>query len=154
MPFFSEMALSLSRRHLPCGTALETAVRIDASSAKFSAKSHIQMSPFKMSLFRASWVSDSANALMNDLCFSGLKLPQVFTILLISEVSKRGWRELSGVIRANRFARFARIGWFARIGNSSDSCESAWRAIKIGVSIVNDSREWLRANRVANRPCH
>ena len=34
------------------------------------------------------------------------------------------------MIRANRFARFARIG--ARIGNSSDSCESAWRAIKIG----------------------
>ena len=27
---------------------------------------------------------------------------------------------LSGVIRANRFARFARIGWFARIGSSSD----------------------------------
>ena len=48
---------------------------------------------------------------------------------------------LSGVIRANRFARFARIGWLARIGNSSDSCESAWRAIKIGVSIANDSRE-------------
>ena len=62
---------------------------------------------------------------------------------------------LSGVIRANRFARFARIGWFARIGNSSDSCESAWRAIKIGVSIANDSRESIRAaNRVANRPCH
>ena len=37
---------------------------------------------------------------------------------------------LSGVIRANRFARFARIGWFARIGNSSDSRESAWCAIK------------------------
>ena len=31
---------------------------------------------------------------------------------------------LSGVIRPNRFARFARIGWFARIGNSSDSGES------------------------------
>ena len=61
---------------------------------------------------------------------------------------------LSGVIRANRFARFARIGWFARIGNSSDSCESAWRTIKIGVSIANDSRESIRANRVANRPCH
>ena len=54
--------------------------------------------------------------------------------------------KVSGVIRANRFARFARIGWFARIGNSSDSGESAWRAIKIGVSIAN-------ANRVANRPC-
>ena len=48
---------------------------------------------------------------------------------------------LSGVIRANRFARFARIGWFARIGNSSDSGESAWYAINIGVSIANDSRE-------------
>ena len=48
---------------------------------------------------------------------------------------------LSGVIRANRFARFARIGWFARIGTSSDACESAWRAIKIGVSTANDSRE-------------
>ena len=62
--------------------------------------------------------------------------------------------ELSGVICANRFARFARIGWFARIRNSSDLCESAWRAIKIGVSIANDSRESIRANRVANRPCH
>ena len=35
---------------------------------------------------------------------------------------------------------------FARIGNSSDSCESAWRAIKIGVSSADrfariDSRE-------------
>ena len=49
--------------------------------------------------------------------------------------------ELSGVIRANGFARFARIGWFARIGNWSDSCQSAWRAIKTGVSIANDSRE-------------
>ena len=63
-------------------------------------------------------------------------------------------RDLSGVIRANRFARFARIGWFARIGNSNDSGESAWRAINIGVSIANDSRELIRANRVANRPCH
>ena len=53
-----------------------------------------------------------------------------------------------GVIRANRFARFARIG------NSSDSGESARRAIKIGVSSANDSRESIRANRVANRPCH
>ena len=35
--------------------------------------------------------------------------------------------------------RFARIAWFARIGNSSGSCESAWRAIKIGVAIANDS---------------
>ena len=50
--------------------------------------------------------------------------------------------------------RFARIGWFARIGTSSDSRESAWCAIKIGVSIANDSRESIRANRVANRPCH
>ena len=41
-------------------------------------------------------------------------------------------QDLSGVIRANRFARFARITRFARIGKSSDSCESAWRAIKIG----------------------
>ena len=66
------------------------------------------------------------------------------------------WKKavLSGVIRANRFARFARIGWFSRIGNSNDSCESAWRATKIGVSIANDSRESIRANRVANRPCH
>ena len=54
----------------------------------------------------------------------------------------------SGMIRANRFARFARIG------NSSDSGESAWRAIKIVVSIAKDSRESIRANRVANRPCH
>ena len=53
---------------------------------------------------------------------------------------------LSGVIRANRFARLARIGWFSRIRNSSDSCESAWRAMKIGASIANESR----ANRVAN----
>ena len=28
------------------------------------------------------------------------------------------------------------------------------RAIKIGVSVANDSRESIRANRVANRPCH
>ena len=62
--------------------------------------------------------------------------------------------KLSGMIRANRFARFARIGWFVRIGNSSDSGESVWRAIKIGVSIANDSRESIRANRIANRPCH
>ena len=34
------------------------------------------------------------------------------------------------MIRANRFARFARFRWSARIGNSSDSCESDWRAIK------------------------
>ena len=62
---------------------------------------------------------------------------------------------LSGVIRANRFARFARSGWFARIGNSSDLCESAWRAIKIGVQL-RMIRNWtpIRANRVANRPCH
>ena len=32
----------------------------------------------------------------------------------------------------------------ARIGNSSDSCESSWRTIKIGVSIANDSRESIR----------
>ena len=68
------------------------------------------------------------------------------------------WRSLgmssSGVIRANRFARFARIRWFARIRNSSDPCESAWRAIKTGVSIANDSRERIRANCVGNRPCH
>ena len=58
--------------------------------------------------------------------------------------------ELSGVIRAiGWFARFVRIGWFARIGNSSDSGESAWRAIKIGASIANDSRESF-----ANCPCH
>ena len=61
---------------------------------------------------------------------------------------------LCGAIRANRFARFARITRFARIGNSSDSCESACHAIKIGGSIANDSRESIRANRVANRPCH
>ena len=48
-------------------------------------------------------------------------------------------RRLSGVIRANRFARFARIR-FARIGNLSDSGESARRAIRIGVSIANDAR--------------
>ena len=46
------------------------------------------------------------------------------------------------------------VAWFARIGNSSDSCESAWRAIKIGASIAHASRESIRANRVANRPCH
>ena len=28
------------------------------------------------------------------------------------------------------------------------------RAMKIGVSIANDSRESIRANRVANRQCH
>ena len=56
-------------------------------------------------------------------------------------------------------ARFTRIdshdsreSGFARIGNSSDSGASAWRAIKIGVSIVNDSCESIRANHVANRP--
>ena len=58
-------------------------------------------------------------------------------------------RELSGVMRANRFARFARITRFARIGNSSDSGESARRAINIGVQL-----RMIRANRVANRPCH
>ena len=40
-------------------------------------------------------------------------------------------RPLSGVIRAT----------WVRIGNSSDSCESAWRAIKIAVSIANYSSE-------------
>ena len=39
---------------------------------------------------------------------------------------------LSGVIRANRPAAL----------------------LKIGVSIANDSRESIHANRVANRPCH
>ena len=28
------------------------------------------------------------------------------------------------------------------------------RAVKIGVSLANDSRDSIRANRVANRPCH
>ena len=42
------------------------------------------------------------------------------------------------------------VACFARIGNSSDSCELVWRAVRIGVSITNDSRESLRAN----RPCH
>ena len=60
----------------------------------------------------------------------------------------------SGVIRANRFARFARIGGVARIGNSDDSGEWAWRAIKIGAWIANDLCESIRANRVANLPCH
>ena len=77
------------------------------------------------------------------------KLPALYPCSSLAEE-----QDLSGVIRANRFARFARIGWFARIGNSSDFCESAWRAIKIGVSIANDSRESIRANRIANRPCH
>ena len=34
------------------------------------------------------------------------------------------------------FARIDSHGWFARIGNSSDSCESAWRAIKFGASWI------------------
>ena len=42
---------------------------------------------------------------------------------------KRFASSLSGVIRANGFARFARIGWLARIGNSNDSGDSAWCAI-------------------------
>ena len=62
------------------------------------------------------------------------------------------------------------VAWFARIdshdsresGDSRESeirviresCESAWRAINIGVSVANDSRESIRANRVANRSCH
>ena len=46
------------------------------------------------------------------------------------------------------------VAWFARIGNSSDSCESALRAMKTGVSFARiDSRESIRANRVANCPC-
>ena len=57
------------------------------------------------------------------------------------DLKKQTSPPLSGVIRANRFARFARIGWFARIGNSNDSGESAWRAIKIGVWIANELRE-------------
>ena len=44
----------LSGRCFPCGTFLERAVRIDVSSANFRAKSHFQMSPFKMFPFRAS----------------------------------------------------------------------------------------------------
>ena len=44
---------------------------------------------------------------------------------------------LCGVSRANRFARFARIGWLERIGNSSDSGESATR-YKHRVSVAND----------------
>ena len=36
-------APSLSRRRLPCGIALERAVRVDVSSANFRAKSHFQM---------------------------------------------------------------------------------------------------------------
>ena len=42
-------ALSLPRRRFPCGIALERAERIDMSSANFTAKSHFQTSPFKMS---------------------------------------------------------------------------------------------------------
>ena len=55
---------------------------------------------------------------------------------------------------ARRFARFTRIGWFARIGNSSDSGESTSRAFKIGASIANDSRESIRVSRFANRWCN
>ena len=61
-----------------------------------------------------------------------------------------GQGKLSGVIRANRFARFVRIGRFARIGNSSDSCESAWCAIKIGVSITRIALRIARATKKAN----
>ena len=59
-------------------------------------------------------------------------------------------------------ARFARIDSHDS-RESGDSRESEIRAIranrliraiKIGVSIANDSRESIRANRVANRPCH
>ena len=60
------------------------------------------------------------------------------------------------------------VAWFVRIDShdlreSGDSRESeirviqgdsAWHAMKKGVSIANDSRESIRANRVANRPCH
>ena len=46
------------------------------------------------------------------------------------------------------------VAWFARIGHSSDSRESAWRAIKIGIWIANDSYKSIRANRIANRLCH
>ena len=51
-------------------------------------------------------------------------------------------RKLSGMIRANRFAQL-----FARIGNSSDSVESAWRAIEIGVSIANRFARIARATK-------
>ena len=50
--------------------------------------------------------------------------------------------KLIGVIRANRFAQFARISR-ARIGNSSGSCESAWRAIKIGCRLRMIRPNWF-----------
>ena len=69
--------------------------------------------------------------------FDGFKL--IFPVVMRSGGN---YTFLGGVIRANLFARFAWIKWFGRIGNSSHLCESAWRAIKIGVStIANDSRE-------------
>ena len=46
-----------------------------------------------------------------------------------------------------------RIPRFARIGNSSDSGESSWHAVKIGVSIANDSRESIRATKPTDS-CH
>ena len=46
-----------SRWRFPCVIASERAVRIDISSANFTAKSHFWMSPFKMFPFRVSWTT-------------------------------------------------------------------------------------------------
>ena len=58
-------------------------------------------------------------------------------------------KHLSGVIRANRFARFARIGWFARIGNSSDSGEAGDSRYKHRAFNCEWFVRMIRANRYA-----
>ena len=66
--------------------------------------------------------------------------PRLKTSILTFRIAHKKWvggRLLCGVIRANGFAR---IGWFARIRNSSDSGESARRAIN---GVNNCNCEWF-----------
>ena len=85
--------------------------------------------------------------LLNDEKFSLLE--HLDWSLKIVYKDSKGWRdsrESIRTIRANRvICANRKFKWFVRIG---------LMRYKIGVSIANASRESIRANRIANRPCH
>ena len=105
-------------------------------TARCGEKCHFEMSWFKMYELRAP--SCLVNMSVRMVCKksnSSLSPPNCMLALSYLPV-------LSGVIRANR-------------ANSSDSCESAASRYKNrGFNCECDSRESIRANHVANRPCH
>ena len=87
-------------------------------------------------------------------------IPQALDSLVILESLYLSYNKISGQIPEG--TAYILVAWFARL-DSQDSRESEIRviranrpdgAIKIGVSITNDSGESIRANRVANRPGH